>query len=1850
TLKCEHSTIANNTAANGLGGGIENYDGLTVEIRNSILAGNTAGNSGPDIYGSFTSHDYNLIGNNLFRIPNIDFTPQPHDKFGTNDAPLNPLLGALADNGGLTQTQALQPGSPAINAGTCKDIGGNYITDDQRGFARPQPDGSKCDIGAYEAPGIFGNIEVNTNLSMAEYTLVGPTTYTGSGIEWSKDDAVAGSYTITYRNLSCWETPPSETKILGDGEITFTGEYTDETDPENLELKETNPLSGEWSNDNTITVSWRAGSDCGSGVAGYSYVWDSNPTTAPDNEVETTGTEITSPELLDGTGHYFHVCTVDNAGNQSTTLHIGPFYIDTVKPTASADPKSGLHNADMTVELSCSDSGGSDCDQIYYSTSGSPPTVSALFLYDDGEKISIPITDERRTVELKFFAVDKAGNKGDMVTEEYDMDPTLPVTTANIEGGYYNSRQLITLECTSGTGSVCAGTYYTLDGNKPDVSPGNLYDPSTNPIFITAEGLTVLRFFSVNEAGSKEHPEKEQRYTLDSCSPGVSAEPPYKDDDEPFEVELKCEDCGGEENQGTGCTIYYSTDETDPLPDDQHLYSVPVVISQWEHKTNLKYFATDKAGNISGQVMTAYYGLYDETPPKTSAYPPGGPSDSNLTITLTCDDGTGSGCEKIYYTLDGSDPKTEGNSARKEYASPIKIAEQELMECVTLRFFGRDNSGNAESQANEEKYCYEDEKIPPVTSAVPGGGNYRETPVEVKLECKDEGGAGCDKTRYTTGGTEPDDTSPVYASPFSISESTWIKFFSVDKVGNAEAPQTVHYVIDKKSPTIEITSPQGSTQADTLTQVRGTAQDANGVENAELQISNGTWFLATESEQQYITKIEKWLPVTVQNGEWSFDVEENLPWGCYTITARAWDKAGNMAENSVKDVCIAPCERDSTITLNPLSKDAVAVGERLQVSGKITPEPTESASGVNIEISNGADTVNLPVFANSNGNFYYDLRCGDIPGQGEWTIKASWAGYQMLCGAESKENPTLSVSKARTRVALDAASHVLRLGDSLSFRGRFKTEPDCGEIPEGIEIILEIKGPGRESYETVLYPDALGFFALDETDAYEGFGSLGEWTVQAVFEGNGAYEKSETGLITRKVLETAGYAIIVQGKVNSDEGLDSHNRTTNFVYETLKGRGLQDDDIQYFNYDTEQPFVDDSPLKGEIGKAVTEWAQERMNENAANLYIVMVDHGLRNEFFIDPGTISPEDLDGWLDTLQGGLEGDAENQEILVVLGFCYSGSFIEKVTGENRVIITSAAADEVSYKGPDDGEIVRDGEYFVTRFFSNIALEKSVSRSFREAVAATESFTASASKQAVAPPYFDRALQHPLLEDDGDGTGTNNLGDIEGDGDFGDDLFVGVMNNIGVNSLQVSSTSSKIEFLDAGQDTLDELGAVVYNIFDDTKSAWCEVKPLNFTPVNTGGSGQGVVDTGRQPGDKKGEGLNGGDRFEWRNIGGFSEPGTYQVFIFAEDVYGNVSPSEEVWVYKAKSGNNPPDSFIIESPKDGNTVSTRAILDWQDTTDPDGDSLSYMVVFSKQDFDSWTYNAGQSIYKRVGECSICLASSEDGLKDQTDYYWRVWAIDEYGAVTKSNTEKFHTDNFDNPVPAWIGGHVYNSILNNPVSNAIMNVLGRTENTLSSFTTDAAGCYVAEISRDDAYAISVGEYKSSPPIINWTVPWRRSSRSNDYRKEEVMIKNFDLSGVAEPQFSPFPGVVSKEQEIRLSCPTTGAKIYYTIGESEPDENSTPYSEPIVLDEPMTIKAVAYMDGLETSEVVTGEYCLFNKTGDLNADCEIDLADAIAGLQFFAGYDVSVAKEAALDGEKVGLVDVVSILQKVAEMR
>ncbi len=154
-----NSTVSGNSALAGPGGGVRVGVAGTVTLKNTVIAGNTAASGNNcSITGALISN-----GHNLESATTCGFNTALGDLINTN-----PLLGPLQLNGGPTPTQALLPGSPAIDGG---DNAGCPATD-QRGVPRPldatSPGFTVCDIGAFEVETLAF---IHTSLSLNTATV-----------------------------------------------------------------------------------------------------------------------------------------------------------------------------------------------------------------------------------------------------------------------------------------------------------------------------------------------------------------------------------------------------------------------------------------------------------------------------------------------------------------------------------------------------------------------------------------------------------------------------------------------------------------------------------------------------------------------------------------------------------------------------------------------------------------------------------------------------------------------------------------------------------------------------------------------------------------------------------------------------------------------------------------------------------------------------------------------------------------------------------------------------------------------------------------------------------------------------------------------------------------------------------------------------------------------------------------------------------------------------------------------------------------------------------------------------------------------------------------------------------------------------------------------------------------------------------------------------------------------------------------------------------------------------------------------------------------------------------------------
>lgn len=199
TATISNSTFSGNSA--GIGGAIITNEALT--IKNSTISGNSAllaGGGGLDIENQTTNLSNTIIanstGSDCYQDPvfaNIGTNTNNLIEDGSCPSTMtgDPGLGALASNGGPTQTLALLAYSVAIDAGNNATCTTSPISNlDQRGVTRPN--GTVCDMGAYEyedttSPSVTGftvnSLTSNLNIPISSLT--------------ASDDATVAAYLIT---------------------------------------------------------------------------------------------------------------------------------------------------------------------------------------------------------------------------------------------------------------------------------------------------------------------------------------------------------------------------------------------------------------------------------------------------------------------------------------------------------------------------------------------------------------------------------------------------------------------------------------------------------------------------------------------------------------------------------------------------------------------------------------------------------------------------------------------------------------------------------------------------------------------------------------------------------------------------------------------------------------------------------------------------------------------------------------------------------------------------------------------------------------------------------------------------------------------------------------------------------------------------------------------------------------------------------------------------------------------------------------------------------------------------------------------------------------------------------------------------------------------------------------------------------------------------------------------------------------------------------------------------------------------------------------------------------------------
>ncbi len=488
--------------------------------------------------------------------------------------------------------------------------------------------------------------------------------------------------------------------------VTIDG--TPPTDPTNFT---STPATNTLTNDNTVEISWTAGTDNLSGVDGYSYSFTNNPSDTPDDnkDIEENVISITSTPLTSG-NWWLHIRTVDNAGNWTSTAHYGPFVIDVDAPDVNITNPSNDWVVRGTINITGTVDDNMDLLRYWF-----------VIQNESGQKVAGPGTvytpvgtthvdinynwnttsqrDGRYTIKLE--ARDRADNKDSgsvhWVTVHVDNTPPYTTITSPTINSYWNSAIPI-----SGVSTDLNGIYIvTLEYAEYDIESDtcssfthitNLLNPLGNSPFNwpeeeiswtpPADGMYCIKAYAQDNAGNIESSAIVKGIIYDTGDPIVDkfrVRPTYKTgitkytNGTPYLWAHGYDTLSGIES----CYFEYFTDTTLDSISIPGTYDLSSGICTGNIQTALlnnnvygfiAYFV-DKAGN-TGRVNSPVYRKVDSLPPTV-------PSNLRYSDSIKCGDFTNKNNITMIW-----DESTDGESGFMRYQIQIQLHNGEKWETI----------------------------------------------------------------------------------------------------------------------------------------------------------------------------------------------------------------------------------------------------------------------------------------------------------------------------------------------------------------------------------------------------------------------------------------------------------------------------------------------------------------------------------------------------------------------------------------------------------------------------------------------------------------------------------------------------------------------------------------------------------------------------------------------------------------------------------------------------------------------------------------------------------------------------------------------------------------------------------------------------------------------------------------------------------------------------------------------------------------------------------------------------------------------------------------------------------------
>ncbi len=263
----------------------------------------------------------------------------------------------------------------------------------------------------------------------------------------------------------------------------------------------------------------------------------------------------------------------------------------------------------------------------------------------------------------------------------YRPDTSAPTTTAtglraDDHSGWTNAAVAVTLSATDAGTAGVAATFYTVDGGPKTTYAG--------PFSVSGQGHHTVTYWSVDAAANAESA-KAGYVNIDTTPPTVGSDADAAWHATDVTVHLSAADGGG---SGVAATQYRVAGSSAWIVAAGDAFVVAATSGQGPHVFDIR--SVDAAGNAS--LTGACTIRIDATPAVTTATNLGADqlsdwSTTGRTVSLSADDGPGSGVGSIHYTVDGGPEQT--------YTNPFSVSGAGQQHPVT--YWSVDKNGNVEA-------------------------------------------------------------------------------------------------------------------------------------------------------------------------------------------------------------------------------------------------------------------------------------------------------------------------------------------------------------------------------------------------------------------------------------------------------------------------------------------------------------------------------------------------------------------------------------------------------------------------------------------------------------------------------------------------------------------------------------------------------------------------------------------------------------------------------------------------------------------------------------------------------------------------------------------------------------------------------------------------------------------------------------------------------------------------------------------------------------------------------------------------------------------------------------------------